>query len=59
MKLNLELRLIILFAAVAGFAVLGAFGFAVDAGDKQTVIGAIIGAIVAGGAAAVLPGKGE
>ena len=53
MNINLEFRLLILIAAVIGFAVLGFFGIAVGTEDKELVLSAIIGALVAAGAAAV------
>lgn len=57
MKLNLELRLLILFGVVAGFAVLGGLGYVVDGASQQTVISAVVGAIGVGAAVAVTSGK--
>lgn len=52
MNFNIELRLLILAATVAGFAVLSGYGFVVDGASRETVITAILGAVIAGGAAA-------
>lgn len=55
MKLNINFRLLLLVLFVLGAAVLGGFGFAIDADTRQMVIAALIGGALAAGGGAVLP----